>query len=65
MNQPSCQDLYYAKEQAERDAMIGNFNAAKVWSWTLVRRQGVSPNMACVSSIPANISSAVSDISRR
>jgi hypothetical protein len=28
MNQPSYQDLYYAKEQAERDAMVGNFQAA-------------------------------------
>jgi hypothetical protein len=28
MNQPSYQDLYYRAEQSERDALIGNFNAA-------------------------------------
>jgi hypothetical protein len=28
MNQPSYQDLYYRAEQAERDALIGNFSAA-------------------------------------
>jgi hypothetical protein len=29
MNEPSYQDLYYRAEQAERDAMVGNFNAAE------------------------------------
>jgi hypothetical protein len=28
MNQPTYQDLYYRAEQSERDAMVGNYNAA-------------------------------------